>query len=172
MSYSELSLDERIIIQVGLLQSLSLRAIARQLNRSPSTISCELRRNSGPDGGGYTASVAQEQMKERRLACRPELKLPHDGKLFQLVAEMLRDRYSPEQIAGNLRRMFPTHKSNFVSHETIYNAIYALPVAELRKELIHCLRHGKSTRKPRAGGVDMRNQIPDMVSIHVRPPEV
>jgi len=43
---------------------------------------------------------------------------------------------------------------------------------ELRKELIHCLRHGKSTRKPRTGGVDRRNQIPDMVSIHVRPPEI
>ena len=56
--------------------------------------------------------------------------------------------------------------------ETIYNAIYALPVGELRKELIICLRQGKSTRKPRTGGVDRRNQIPDMVSIHVRPPEV
>lgn len=171
MSYSELSLDERIIIRVGLLQSQSLRAIARQLNRSPSTISREVRRNRGPDGS-YTASVAQQQMKERRQACRPERKLKHDSELFELVTEMLRDGYSPEQIAGNLRRMFPTHKSNFVSHETIYNAIYALPVGELRKELIHCLRHGKSTRKPRAGGVDRRNQIPDMVSIHVRPPEV
>lgn len=171
MSYSELSLDERIIIRVGLLQSQSLRAIARQLNRSPSTISREVRRNRGPDGS-YTASVAQQQMKERRQVCRPERKLKHDSELFELVTEMLRDGYSPEQIAGNLRRMFPTHKSNFVSHETIYNAIYALPVGELRKELIHCLRHGKSTRKPRAGGVDRRNQIPDMVSIHVRPPEV
>lgn len=171
MSYSELSLDERIIIRVGLLQSQSLRAIARQLNRSPSTISREVRRNRGPDGS-YTASLAQQQMKERRQACRPERKLEHDSELFQLVTEMLRDGYSPEQIAGNLRRMFPTHKSNFVSHETIYNAIYALPVGELRKELIHCLRHGKSTRKPRAGGVDRRNQIPDMVSVHVRPPEV
>ena len=171
MSYCELSLDERIIIRVGLLQSLSLREIARQLNRSPSTISREVRRNSDPDGS-YTASAAQEQMKARRLTCRPKRKLPHDSELFKLVVMMLRERYSPEQIAGNLRLMFPTHKSNFVSHETIYNAIYALPVGELRKELIHCLRHGKSTRKPRAGGVDRRNQIPDMVSIHVRPPEV
>lgn len=171
MSYRELSLDERITIRVGLLQGLSLRKIAGQLNRSPSTISREVRRNSGPDRN-YTASTAQEQMKARRLTCRPKRKLPHDGELFELVAEMLRNRYSPEQIAGSLRIMFPTHSSNFVSHETIYNAIYALPVGELRKELIHCLRHGKSTRKPRTGGIDRRNQIPDMVSIHVRPPEI
>lgn len=92
--------------------------------------------------------------------------------LFDLVKEMLRAHYSPEQIAGNLRTMFPKLEDAYVSHETIYNAIYALPVGELRKELIHCLRHGKTTRRPRLGGVDRRNQIPDMVSIHVRPPEI
>jgi len=47
-----------------------------------------------------------------------------------------------------------------------------LPVGELKKELIICLRQGKSTRRPRAGGVDRRNQIPEMVSIHMRPPEI
>ncbi|MGY2293794.1 IS30 family transposase, partial [Pseudomonas sp. SDO528_S397] len=46
------------------------------------------------------------------------------------------------------------------------------PVGELRKELILCLRQGKSTRRPRSGGVDRRGQIPDMVSIHVRAPEI
>lgn len=65
---------------------------------------------------------------------------------------------------------FPAAPS--VSRETSYSAIYALPVGELRKELIHCLRQGKATRKPRRGQVDRRNQIPDMVSIHLRPPEV
>ncbi|MCR3877580.1 IS30-like element IS1394 family transposase, partial [Pseudomonas aeruginosa] len=45
-------------------------------------------------------------------------------------------------------------------------------VGELRKELIICLRQGKTTRRPRSGGVDRRGQIPDMVSIHVRPPEI
>ena len=56
--------------------------------------------------------------------------------------------------------------------ETIYNAIYALPVGELRKELIICLRQSKTTRRPRYGGVDRRGLIPEMVSIHVRPPEI
>ena len=59
-----------------------------------------------------------------------------------------------------------------MSHETIYTMIYAQPKGELRRELIACLRQGRSTRKPRSGGQDRRGGIPDMVSIHVRPPEV
>ena len=59
-----------------------------------------------------------------------------------------------------------------MSHETIYTAIYAHARGELRRELIACLRHGHSTRLPRSRGTDRRGQIPDMVSIHVRPPEV
>ena len=72
-----------------------------------------------------------------------------------------------------LRHMnIPSLRDAYVCRETIYNAIYALPVGELRKELIICLRQGKTTRRPRSGGVDRRGQIPDMVSIHVRPPEI
>ncbi len=66
----------------------------------------------------------------------------------------------------------PGYEDTYMCRETIYNAIYALPVGELKKELIICLRQGKSTRKPRAGGVDRRGQIPEMVSIHMRPPEI
>lgn len=86
---------------------------------------------------------------------------------------MLRERLSPEQIAGELRRMNISNlRDAYVCHETIYNAIYALPVSEMRKELIICLRLGKTTRQPRSDGVDRRGQIPEMVSIHVRPPEI
>lgn len=171
MSYHELNLEERITIRMGLLKSLSLREIARQINRSPSTVSCEIRCNSDANGI-YTVYDAEQKKKARRVACRPKCKLLPDSELFELVKEMLRDRFSLEQIAGNLRSMFPKLKDAYVSHETVYNAIYALPVGELRKELIHCLRHGKTTRRPRSGGVDRRNQIRDMVSIHVRPPEI
>ena len=59
-----------------------------------------------------------------------------------------------------------------MSHETIYNAIYAYPRGELRRQLIALLRQGKSTRRPRSAGQDRRGQIPEMVSIHVRPPEI
>jgi IS30 family transposase len=68
--------------------------------------------------------------------------------------------------------MYPTDPTQHVSHETIYTAIYAQPRGELRRQLIACLRHGHSTRMSRTRGTDRRGQIPDMVSIHVRPPEI
>lgn len=68
--------------------------------------------------------------------------------------------------------MFPDDPERRFSHETIYTAIYAQPRGELHRQLIACLRHGRSTRLPRSRGTDGRGQIPDMVSIHVRPPDV
>ena len=59
-----------------------------------------------------------------------------------------------------------------MSHETIYNCIYAQPVGELRRDLIACLRQAHNKRVPRSKGVDRRWQIPDMLSIHLRPPEI
>ena len=113
------------------------------------------------------------EMQARRQVCRPMRKLLPGSERFELVAHMLRERLSPEQIAGKLRSMnIPSLRDAYVCRETIYNAIYALPVGELRKELIICLRQGKTTRRPRSGGVDRRGQIPEMVSIHVRPPEI
>lgn len=79
---------------------------------------------------------------------------------------------SPDQVAGERRLMKINFGDAYFCRETIYNAIYALLVGELRKELIQCLRQGESTRRPRSGGVDRRGQIPEMVSIHVRPPEI
>jgi IS30 family transposase len=66
----------------------------------------------------------------------------------------------------------PDTPSLQVSHETIYTAIYAMPRGELRTEVIGWLRFGHTKRRPRARGEDRRGRIPDMVSIHDRPPEV
>src|SRR3546814_16693249 len=99
-------------------------------------------------------------------------KLLPGSERFELVTHMLRERLSPEQIAGTLRSMnIPNLRDAYVCRETIYNAIYALPVGELRKELIICLRHGTTTRRQRSGGVARRVQIPVMVRFHVRPQE-
>ena len=172
MSYEELSIEERATIQVSHLHGMGRREIARLLDRSPSTISRELRRNTGANGI-YHAPTAQGHMRQRREACRQQKKLLPNSELFELVVELLRKNFSPEQIAGKLRSMdIPSFEDAYVCRETIYSAVYALPVGELRKELIRCLRQGKSTRRPRVGGVDRRNQIPEMVSIHVRPPEI
>ena len=172
MSYVELSIEERATIQVSRAQGMSLRRIARLLERAPSTISREVRRNQ-TDQRAYCARYAQQQRQRRRVLCRPRRKLVPGTERFALIAHMLRRRLSPEQISGKLKSMeIPDLRDAYVCRETIYNAIYALPVGQLRKELIHCLRQGKTTRKPRRGEVDRRGQIPDMVSIHLRPPEV
>ena len=108
----------------------------------------------------------------RRQAGRAETKLDARGVRWRVVMEFLKAKWSPQQIASTLAFVFPDDPDLHVSHETIYTAIYAQPRGELRRQLIACLRHGRSTRMPRTRGVDRRGQIPDMVSIHVRPPEV
>lgn len=115
MSYTELSVEERATIQVGHVQGFSLRQIARLIDRSPSTISREVRRNRGACGG-YVARAAQEQMKARRQVCRPRRKLLPDSERFELVVHMLRERLSPEQVAGKLRHMnLPSLRDAYVS---------------------------------------------------------
>ncbi|SFB60523.1 helix-turn-helix domain-containing protein, partial [Azotobacter beijerinckii] len=98
MSYHELSVVERATIQIGLLNQWSQRRIARLLNRSPSTVSREIRRNRGAHGR-YVTHEAQHCMQARRQACRPRRKLEPGSELFELTAHLLRKRFSPEQIA-------------------------------------------------------------------------
>ncbi|EWS62687.1 Transposase, IS30 family [Hydrogenophaga sp. T4] len=88
------------------------------------------------------------------------------------MRHFLGERWSPEQIALTLACILPRGHEHRVSHETIYNCIYAQPVGELKRELIATLRHAHNKRVPRSKGQDRRGQIPDMVSIHLRPPEI
>ena len=168
-TYQELSLEERVEIQCRRQQGESLRLIASVLGRAPSTLSRELERAAV--GQAYTAQAAHRRAQHCRRQARVERKLA-DPALWAVVREHLGAGWSPEQIAGILEEAFPDEASLRVSHETIYTAIYLTPRGELRKELIACLRHGRSTRKPRTRGQDRRGQIPNMQSIHVRPPEV
>ena len=91
--------------------------------------------------------------------------------LFGVVQHFLARGWSPSQIAGTLKLMWPDEPQRTVSHESIYTCIYAMPKGELRKDLIACLRRAKSKRMPRSRGEDRRGQMPDLLSIHVRPPE-
>ncbi len=68
--------------------------------------------------------------------------------------------------------MFPDNTDRHVSHEAIYNALYLMSRGSLKKELIACLRQGKGKRRPRSCSKDRRQQIPDLLSIHLRPPEI
>src|SRR5438445_2054916 len=169
--YKQLRPEERVVISSMKLMGHSMRAMARVLCRPASTISREIRRNSCA-ALGYTSDTARTLHAQRRCAARPAAKLNVDSVAWSVVLTLLDWKWSPQQIAAPLKRVFPNEPERHVSHETIYTAIYAQPRGELRRQLVACLRQGRSTRMPRSRGNDRRGQIPEMVSIHVRPPEV
>ncbi|SDI00528.1 Helix-turn-helix domain-containing protein [Pseudomonas flavescens] len=94
MKYHEFSIEERATIQVSRLHGMSQRAIAKALGRNCSTISRELRRNTG-DNGIYHAPTAQGHMRQRRVVCRPPKKLVPGAELFELIVQLLREYFSP-----------------------------------------------------------------------------
>jgi IS30 family transposase len=141
-----LSLAEREDISRGLAAGESLRGIAARLGRAPSTVSREVKGHGGRDG--YRAVAADEEAWRRAL--RPkEQKLASCELLRWLVEAALERRWSPEQIAGWLRRSFPDQPELWVSHETIYQSLYVQARGALRKELAAYLRRRQVHRKPR-----------------------
>lgn len=168
--YIQLDYQDRQTIAISLEQGLSMRAIGRVLNRSAATISREIARNNG--GNGYSCRYAQQRHVRRRRHARAAPKLVAGNSLFESIAALLRLRWSPQQIAAHLAKLHPSDSAQRASHETIYNVIYAQPRGELRKELIACLRMARAKRWPRSKGEDRRGHMADMLSIHVRPPEV
>lgn len=166
-----LSVEERIVIADRLREGASLRSIAAELGRSPSTISREVRRNRHAGYGGYRPHAAQARSEARRP--RPKVgKLAADPELHSVVQRWLEKKWSPEQISHSLRRHFPDRPEMRVSHETIYQALYVQGRGELRRELIRALRTGRTYRKPRrqAQQRQPRYSTP-MVMISDRPAE-
>ena len=111
-----LSLAEREVISRGLASGLSMRAIALELGRHPSTVSREIGRNGGY--AVYRANRAEKAAWERAL--RPKrCKLAGRAELIKVIARKLQRKWSPEQIAGWLKRRYPGDERYHVSHETI-----------------------------------------------------
>ena len=163
-----LSLDDREEISRGVAAGVSLRSIAAQLHRAPSTISRELRRNGGHRR--YRAAAADKRAWDRSL--RPKLcKLATHEELRQLVAARLQDNWSPEQIAGWLRHTYPDDEAHQVSHETIYRSLFVQARGVLKKDLQAHLRSGRAIRRSRhaTGKGGSRGSLTDMISIRERP---
>ena len=168
--YTHLSPEERATLSLGLAQGHSLRMMARVLGRAPSTLSRECARNTTPDRP-YRACSAQPQAVARARQPRRPRKLL-DPWLWAYVQTHLKDGWSPEQIAGRLRRAYPDDMSRQLSAETIYAGLYVLPRGALRSELLAALRQARKARRPRARGTDRRGHIPNMTSMAERPAEV
>jgi len=166
-----LTLPEREEISRGVVTDLSLRTIASQLGRSPSTISREINRNGGLKH--YRASQADQAAWDRAHRPKP-CKLAGNPMLRQIVARKLRSNWSPEQIAGWLKREYPGNESNQVSHETIYRSLFIQARGVLKKELQQYLRTQRAIRRSRHASLkqDGLGQIKNMVSISERPASV
>ena len=117
-----LSQDERIEIADLHRSGVSVRAIARQVGRAPSTISRELRRNATP-AKGYRPFEAQRRATARR-ARHHRRRIDIDADIRTLIGELLSQRWSPQQISRHLRQRFPDDRSRWLCHESIYQAIY------------------------------------------------
>lgn len=159
---------EREEISRGVAAGKSIRSIAVVLNRAPSTISRELRRNQGRQR--YRAAQADQAAWYRAL--RPKAcKLGLHRVLASQVAAKLRLQWSPEQIAGGLGRMYPDDMSRQGSHETIYRTLYIQSRGALKKELLAHLRRTRAMRRSRHHTQKTENhgRIKDTVSISERP---
>ena len=160
-----LSLAEREEISRGIVAVRSVRSIARDLARSPSTVSREICRNGG--SRRYRAEAADKRALTQAL--RPKLcKLAIYGHLQQTVARKLERNWSPEQIAGWLKRTQPWTEATQVSHETIYRSLYVQARGVLKKQLIQHLRSPRPMRRSRHL-TQKRGTITDAVSIRERP---
>ena len=163
-----LTLAEREEISRAVVAGYSVRSIAASLGRAPSTISREIRRNGGQ--GCYRASHADQAAWDR--ACRPRAcKLVKNRTLAHIVASKLHLEWSPEQIAGWLKRTYPDDENYQVSHETIYRSLFIQARGALKKELLQHLRRTRAMRRSRhhTQKTDHHGRITGTVSISERP---
>jgi IS30 family transposase len=164
-----LSFAEREEISRGLAAGRSLRAIAAGLGRSASTVSREVAAHGGRDR--YRAAAADQRAWSQ--ASRPKAcKLATNPALADLVAEKLRRRWSPQQIAGWLKVTYPDNQQMQVSHESIYRTLFVQSRGALRKELTAYLRTGRVIRRPQGVRLpDGRGGRPGILNISERPAE-
>jgi len=167
-----LSEAERISIADGLIRGSSIRAIAGELGRAPSTISREIRRNRDAGSVADHPYRAGHRAARRRVRRRPR-KLAHNPELRTAVTDRLEGRWSPEQVSRMLPGLFPGRPEMRVAPETIYQALYATGPDRLVREGVRLLRSGRVHRKRRhRSGQRAGRFVAPMVMIDQRPADV
>ena len=167
--HTKLTPAERDLIAVYLGGGVKVREIARRLGRSPSTVSEEIGRNSFVQEGKsyYVAIKAQSESDKRKNLSRKRHPLKN-SLTYAYVLGKLEEGWSPEQIAGRLKR--DNGRKTVICHETIYSFIYAKENQELR--LFEYLPWKRARRRRKFGRNCHRERIAQRVSIHERPEEI
>ena len=170
--YNRISFEEREEISRLITLDFGVRDIARNLNRSASTISREIKR-SWAGKSNYRAVQSQKNAERKSRSRRKgKIKLDLNPELQSVVRKKLKDFWSPEQIAIYLKKTYEC-KSMHISKESIYTYIYVLPRGELRNELSQQLRDKHLKRRIRGrSAVGQQSNLEDMISIEERPAEV
>jgi len=174
MNYKRLSLEEREEISRGFASSKTLRQIASELDRPPSTVSRELSRlRYNPKS--YRATFAQEIAVHQRNHRKTHKLLNNERLRIYVEDKLLNEHWSPQQIAARIKLEYPNDMDMRVSHESIYTYVFCLSRGSLRKELKATLRQRKYSRGLSARQKSDRpkfSPIPDLISIEERPKEV
>ena len=172
MRNSHLSLTERIALEVALRAGDTQASIALRMARACGTVSREITLNGGRDA--YRAANAHQAAQGRSgSARRDDCAIAEHPPLRDEVHARLQRGWSPEEIAGSLKRDYPDLARMHTSHESIYRYVYVVARGQLQRELAACLRRHHRTRKPRRRGVAAtQGKLQDMVLVDQRPPEV
>jgi len=175
MKTTEFTLAEREELSRLLAQGRTFTNIASLLNKDTSTISREVSRQD-MDRFTYRAFKANQDAKHQKSKQGRKRKIDQNSQLKQFVFNKLKLRWSPDQIAKELKTVYSENESMRISHEAIYTYIYVLPRGSLKKELLMYLRQQKKYRRRKGKNQprndEKRGQIPEMISIEERPKEV
>ena len=169
MSYEHLTPHEQRVIHDSVNSGMSVRRIAERINRSPGTISRELKRNRCPTTNTYHPDIAQQQAQQRRVKANQRYKINRHRQLGQYIRDKLALDWSPNAIAGRLKIDYPDQPDMHVTHECIYQWIYrewasALCGFYLR---LHSKHKKRKKRRPRCETI--KQGIPGRVGIEHRP---
>src|SRR3990172_3292971 len=174
--YIRLTYKERVIIETLLSEEKSRTFIAKQLNRSKSTITRELKKWIGKlsdkNKYKYSADLADWDAKDDYLNKRNLDKIATYKSLKIYVYRGLLMQWAPEQIAGKIKLEYPGNSIMSISHEAIYTHIYNHNQGKLKRKLIALLLYSKSKRKSRKGSKKRKMRIIDAVSIDQRPKHI
>ena len=168
ITYQRLNFLEREEISRCIASGTSIRRIADCINRSPSTVSREIRRTV-VDKKYYRAVFAHGRSRRIRHQPKRSRKLDTNIPLRNAVLGFLAKNWSPEQIAKKLWLLYSGDMKMCVSHETIYAYIYVLPKGAFKRQLIASLRRHHRHRRKKDTGRRRSGAIQDYLSIEERP---
>jgi len=165
-TYKKFTETERQLLAKWKELNLSNKECARILDRHPSTIGRELKKNSFKKDY-YEPLYAQHKSDKRKAKTYNSKHALKNKDIYSYTLQKLRDGWSPEQIAGRLKKEYPKNPHRHICHETIYAFIYSPENKD--KRLWEYLRRKQRRRKSTKGRKAHRTRIPDRVSIHKRP---